>query len=305
MFNKRVSPTAINGLKEALTYIYWYKRDLRSFLVNTLSDTRILGRLNWDDYKRNIVDQLVNFLARNQDKYLDDLLNLIKAVCAINDFSHLRRLEDGDEKARRADSAVKALRKLSQTHIQLFEEKRKADERRDEYSDQIEQVRALHNKLDQLNTRYQKLSTSENPQQRGYELEILLNELFDLFDLDPKASFKLTGEQIDGAYTFENIDYLMEAKWQKEPVRSNDLDGLAGKVKRKLDNTLGLFISINGFSTEAITTHTSGRQVLILMDGSDLSAVLEGRIDLPELLGLKRRHAAQTGNIYFRYWDMV
>jgi len=34
------------------------------------------------------------------------------------------------------------------------------------------------------------------------------------------------------------------------------------------------------------------------MDGADLNAILEGRIDLPHLLFRKRRHAAETGQIY-------
>ena len=37
--------------------------------------------------------------------------------------------------------------------------------------------------------------------------------------------------------------------------------------------------------------------VMILMEGSDLMAVLEGRVDLIQLLLRKRRHAAQTGEI--------
>lgn len=34
---------------------------------------------------------------------------------------------------------------------------------------------------------------------------------------------------------------------------------------------------------------------MILMDGADLYAVLEGRIDLVEMLQRKYRHAVQTG----------
>jgi len=37
---KVIAPAAINALKEALTSIYWYKSDLRSFLTNTISDTQ-------------------------------------------------------------------------------------------------------------------------------------------------------------------------------------------------------------------------------------------------------------------------
>ncbi len=57
-------------------------------------------------------------------------------------------------------------------------------------------------------------------------MEKIIKELFDLFDLDPKASFKLVGEQIDGAFTFEGTDYLFEGKWQKDLVTASDLDSL-------------------------------------------------------------------------------
>jgi hypothetical protein len=36
-----------------------------------------------------------------------------------------------------------------------------------------------------------------------------------------------------------------------------------------------------------------------------MMAVLDGRIDFTELLKRKRRHAAQTGEIYFKYQDML
>ena len=92
------------------------------------------------------------------------------------------------------------------------------------------------------------LLTDLDHQRRGYRLEKILREVFELFDLDPRASFKIVGEQIDGAFTFEGTDYLFEGKWQQVAVSAADLDVLAGKLSRKLDNTLGLFLSVNGFS---------------------------------------------------------
>ena len=147
------------------------------------------------------------------------------------------------------------------------------------------------------------LIQSSNPQRRGYLLEKMIKELFDLFDLDPKASFKVLGEQIDGAFTFDNTDYLLEAKWEKSPLSLEPLYAFSMKVKNKLDNTLGLFIAINGFSAEAITKLSGGNCNIILMDGSDLMAVLEQQIKLPELLLRKRRHAAQTGNAFLTFRD--
>ncbi len=301
---KRVNPAAINALKEALTSIYWYKRDLRDFLIHALDHPEIVGQLNWDSYKRNIVDELVEFLARNQDRYLDDLLNLIMAVTSVEDFSHLERLDDGQAKAERARKAVAALQKLSQPHRDLIEEKREREKRREEYLRGNYARLAFAKSLDGLYERYKRLISLTSHQKRGYELESLLRELFELFDLDPKASFRIEGEQIDGAFTFEGVDYLLEAKWQESPVAPKELDALSSKVKRKLDNTLGLFIAINGFSKKAIELHSQGRPVLLLMDGGDLVAVLEGRIDLQDLLRRKRRYAAQTGRIFISFWEM-
>jgi len=54
-----------------------------------------------------------------------------------------------------------------------------------------------------------------------------------------------------------------------------------------------------------VQTHSSGRRLMILMDGSDLMTVLEGRIDLIALLLRKRREAAQTGNIYLKIHEIL
>lgn len=138
---------------------------------------------------------------------------------------------------------------------------------------------------------------SQDPQARGYSLEKFLNELFALFDIDAKASFRVTGEQIDGAFTFEGVEYLFEAKWRNSKTPTSDLDSFSGKIKRKLENTLGLFLSINGFEDSAVELYSQNGQAMILMTGSDLMAVLEDRISFPDLLTRKRQHAARTGDI--------
>ena len=57
-------------------------------------------------------------------------------------------------------------------------------------------------------------------------------------------------------------------------------------------------MSINRYSPDAVSLHSVAQTVMILMDGSDLMAVLEGRIDLGALLLQKRRHAAQMGEMF-------
>lgn len=291
MENKKIiAPAAIKSLIEALTNIYWYKSELRSFVMNTISDPSILVKLNWEDYKRNIVSTLVNFLAKYQDTYQNDLLKLMNEVCKINDFSHLERIEDGKEKAKIAKKSVEALRIQIKGHQDLVDEQKLQEERRQKAYEKTLKVTGVQEKLDKIKDDFYKLVGSDNPQARGFQLEKIIKELFNLFDLDSKASFKIAGEQIDGAFTFESADFLFEGKWQQELVGIQDLDAFSGKLTRKLENTLGLFLSINGFSEDAVKAHSKGRRLMILMDGSDIMGVLEGRIDLLQLLLRKRRH---------------
>lgn len=255
---KKIAAAAIQALKEALTYAYWYKSDLRSFLNHTVSDPSILTRLNWDEYKRNIVRSLVDFFSRNEDVYQRQLLRLMTETANINDFSHLARLDDGEAKVKQAETAIRALRNQIKGHLDLVEEEKAIEKRRAEAHDRMMQVTAVKDRLDELTQDYFALLASDNSQKRGFQLEKLLRALFEVFDLDPKASFRITGEQIDGAFTFEATDYLLEAKWQQDQVGAADLDVSAGKLSRKLENTLGLFLSINGFSPDGVAAHSSG-----------------------------------------------
>lgn len=302
---KVISSVAINALSDALTNIYWYKSELRSFLTHSISDTTILSKLNWEDYKRNIISTLVSFLAKNQENYRNDLLRLMTEVCKMTDYSHLDRLEDGKTKAKKARQAVEALRKQVEGHKDLIDEQKKQEERRREVYEKTLQIKNVQHQLEEIKTEFYRLVSSTDHQARGFKLERIIKDLFSLFDLDPKASFRIQGEQIDGAFTFEGNDYLFEGKWQQEPCNIQDLDAFSGKLTRKLDNTLGLFCSINGYSSDAVIAHSTGRRLMILMDGSDLMAVLEGRIDLLQLLLRKRRHAAQTGNIYLKIHEIM
>ncbi len=304
MATKRLSPAAIVALKDALCSIYWYKADLRSFLSSTLTNKTMIAALNWDNYKRQIVTDLVDALIANQDKYLGDLTRLCNEVTSINNFSHLAQLNGGDEKAQRAKDAVEQLRQL----VELHEDKKKEDDglerRRKQREEKLRSNSAVKEKLAELNRRFLAIASDRSPQARGFDLERLMYDIFKLFDLDQKASFKNNGEQIDGAFSLEGTDYLFEAKWQNKPVGVQDLDAFAAKVKRKLDNSLGVFLSMNSFSPDGVAAHSASRPSLVLMDGADLMAILEERIDFDTLLVRKKRHAAQTWNIYLKVHEI-
>jgi len=142
--------------------------------------------------------------------------------------------------------------------------------------------------------------------ERGYDLEKLLNQLFRLFDLTPRSPFKRTGEQIDGSFVLDRDHYLLEAKWTKDRVNLADLRDLDGAVASSLDNTLGLFVSIEGFTDEGLMAYLQGtRPRIVCADGADIFMVMDGRIDLADLLQRKKDIAVEKKKIYVSANDII
>lgn len=118
-----------------------------------------------------------------------------------------------------------------------------------------------------------------------------------MYDLEPRASYSLDHEQIDGAFSFNTDHYVLEAKWWKEAIGRRELDVFKANIERKGKNTLGLYVSMSGYSTDALAVYSYSTP-FITMDGSDFMAVLDQRIRLDDLLDRKKGHASQTGHCY-------
>ena len=298
---KKISMQTLLALKEALTNIFWKKGDLRQFIELTIEQSLITSTIDWaENTKFESVSQLIDRMSKRQDMYQKDLLKLIQEVGNFNDFSHLKYWDDSETKIKKAKEAVAKLRNQTKGYFDTIEELKKAEQARTSNQAKIKESINYHQRLDELKQKFFEIAVSDNHQYRGIQLEKFLNELFIFFDLDPKSSFKITGEQIDGSFTFDTSDYLLEAKWQKKLINAQDLYCFGGKIQGKLKNTLGLYVSLDGYSSECMKTENASVKAIILLDGQDLIQVLEGRIKLTDMLYLKRRHAAQTGDIFYR-----
>ncbi len=155
--------------------------------------------------------------------------------------------------------------------------------------------------LYELKTEFYDLSTLDNRQEAGYRLEKLLSRLFEISGLNSRSPFKVCGEQIDGSVEIDNNIYLIEVKWTSHPINESDLLVFRGKIEGKSSFTRGMFLAINGFTKESIKALTTGKQPnFFLIDGYDLSLVLEGKYSLEELLKYKIRKLAEEGAVYAR-----
>lgn len=164
------------------------------------------------------------------------------------------------------------------------------------YTDPNE-IEKLKNKLIEL--------TSIKPQERGFAFEKFLNELFAAYNLDPRRSFRIVGEQIDGSFQIETDVYLVEAKWHDKQIDQSELLIFHGKVQGKSAWARGLFVSYSGFTPDGLTAYSKGRSTNIIgMDSQDLFHILSGEMSLIEAINRKARRAAETGEFFVSVYTL-
>ena len=130
------------------------------------------------------------------------------------------------------------------------------------------------------------------PHQRGYFLQDLLNRTFDVHGIAVTRSFQRNsgGEQIDGAFEMDGWHYIVECRWRAKLADIRELDGLYGQVERSGRQTMGLFLSVNGWSENVVPLMKQNpNKSILLMEGFDLRTLLEQVIDLRGLLKAKVR----------------
>lgn len=296
------SPVVLDALGEALRCVYWYKKDLRSFFLRVGVPGDLIGRLDWpNEHKRELARQVLDALSRQPDRGTSIISNLIDAVVEIEDFAHLARIEDGERLVRDATDAVRRLRDLLGRESGAEREERTRAARRIEAERRKAELVARQESISGLAAEFARIHSMEDRRERGMEFEEFLRRLFALHDLEPRGAFSIAGEQTDGSIRVDSQLFLVEARWREEPTSPDDIRSFRGKVEEKLDNTLGIFISMSYFTTEAIKRAAVPPAKVILVDGQDLAPVMQGLVDLVEMLRRKIRRAAETGDVLSRY----
>lgn len=150
-----------------------------------------------------------------------------------------------------------------------------------------ERVEILRKQSELLLMMFDELAKGTDEQRRGFLLQDLLNRLFDLYEIPVMSSFirNKGGEQIDGAFKLDGWHYIVECRWRKKLSNVRELDGLSGQVLRSGRQTMGVFLSINGWSTNVIPLlKQNPDKSILLIDGYDLRMVLAGQVDLKDFL---------------------
>lgn len=295
----------MRALVDAVYNVFWKKSEVRALYQKCGVPHTLTNAQDWNDKKIRSLEPVLQSLNSTEDG-LGPLRMILAETLKFTSGDHLLWLADGQKRKREAERCLDHLRLLVEKHdAQIEEERKRKDQMRSKRAEN-EEKGAFERKLGDLKARIYEFHASNAKQERGYGLEAILYELFDLFELEPRGPFRVRGEQIDGAFVLDQFDFLLEAKWQGEPAQLKDLRDLDGAIGTNLDNTLGLFVSMNHFSQEALDRYSqAGRPKLICMNGMDLISVLEGQVDLVDLLRRKRAHAAQTGNVFVSAKDIL
>lgn len=193
-----------------------------------------------------------------------------------------------DEYVARA-TVQKARELLGTIETMEAEELQRREKARQEEIARMERERAdvFRKQLELLRMMFDDLYQGDDAQKRGYLLQELLNRLFILYDITVVRSFTRNegAEQIDGAFKLEGWHYLVECRWRERLADIRQLDGLKGQVDRSGKQTMGLFLSINGWSEHVVPLlKQNPDKSIILMEGYDLRTVLCGDVDLRDFL---------------------
>ncbi len=149
------------------------------------------------------------------------------------------------------------------------------------------------------------LHMAASPQAAGLAFERILNRLFALHDLAPREPFRVVGEQIDGSFELDHDVYLLEAKWEKAPVAEAPLLVFRGKIEGKSKFTRGVFVSLNGVTQPAQDAIRVGKQpTFFVIDGYDLSMILDEKIGLVDFLRQRRRLLLDEGLVVVSFPEL-
>lgn len=160
--------------------------------------------------------------------------------------------------------------------------------------------------LRELKDEFLRLAGESNRNAAGLALEKLLNRLFTLFGLAPRQPFRVTGEQIDGSFQMDSEIYLLESKWEKDPLGQAPLLVFREKILSKSTFTRGVLLALNGISSDARDAITRGKApCFFVMDGHDLLKILTEEMSLTDFLRMRMRLLAEEGCVCIPFSELA
>ncbi len=126
----------------------------------------------------------------------------------------------------------------------------------------------------------------------------MIAELLQCWGISATPNVRAAGE-VDVAFAIDGIRFVVEAKWEKAKADTGRIAKLQKRVRQRLSGTYGVFLSMSGYSPEALADVADGdRLEVLLLDSEHWEAMLGGLVPPQELLNLVHDRASFYGEPY-------
>ena len=276
---------------------FWRKRALRSFLKQCSVPEHLLATWNEDETKRDFLDRLLPKL-RESAAGEQIVANIARSLMEQTTFPDLKNWEDSEDKIRDAHTAVERLKNFHREQKEEIEQQISKEESQKRFREYQAKVAESQQSLQKLSDRLNNLGKDLGTQGAGYKFQDWFYDLMSFCEVIYRKPYVQNGRQIDGSITVKDTTYLIELKFTRQQADANDIDSFYKKVVTKADNTMGVIVSISGYSSVATREASSARTPLILLDHGHLYLVLGGIMSFGDVIDRLKRHASQTGESY-------
>lgn len=295
--SEELTPHFVDLVYNATLRSFWRKRALARFLRQCGVPEGFVSGWTPDETKRDLLDRLFPMLLRAKGG-TDVVLRMGRFLAEQTSYPDLQGWEDSELKIADARASVAELKAAIGARRRTEEEEHaRAEARRHAAEVRAEAARSRAD-LQALQDRLEALTTQMGTQQAGYDFQDWFYDLADFFEIPNRRPYKHAGREIDGSITWDGTTYLVELKFTTDQAGAPDVDVFKAKVTSKADNTMGIMVSMSGYSSVAIEGASEARTPLLLIDHAHLYTVLCGVKRLEALIERIRRHASQTGEAY-------
>lgn len=299
-----MSPHYVDLVYDACLKSFWRKKALANFLRQCKVSESFISTWTPGETKRDFLDRLFAKLVGSDQGRLA-ILHMSQHLREQKSFPDLQNWEDSEQKLRSAHTAVGRLRNYHDKQQQEIVREEEKQESRARFRQSQQEYARSQTSLKELNDRLNELSVSVGTQRAGYEFQDWFFDLLDYSEIINRKPYVINGRQIDGSLTISETTYLIELKFTSAQASATDIDSFYRKVVTKADNTMGIFVSIAGFSSVAIDEASGERTPLLLMDHGHLYLMLTGAMSIADIIHRVRRHASQTGEAYLPASDFT
>lgn len=297
--HERLPPHFVQLVWESAHKSFWRRQALHDFLRRCGIAESFLATWTREETKRDFLNRLFPRLESSEAgmrriNAIADSLAEQKSFPDLENWDETKRMK---EEAHRAASALRLY--LSKQAEKATAERSRTESRRRVAELREQQLRKQQDLL-RLQDRLNALASQQGTQEGGYAFQDWFYDLVSYFEIQHRRPYKANDREIDGSITIGDTTYLGELKFQQNPVGAPDVDVFRRKTESKADNTMGIMVSMSGYTGPAIKSASGERSPLLLIDHQHLYAVLGGVLRLDELVGRIRRGASQTGRAYHR-----